>query len=748
MLLIKEGGEVMRNLMIFIVVLVSLTLVAEVGITSTLPDSDNINVIGSAKIWQADTEQEQQFSEKKDTRNWDVLEEYELNDYLQSGRYMGVEYDSSVNSMNFVSDLPDLIEGAQLAVEMVPKWLQPGLTHKLSLMGNYYQQIIADIILETEDPYIDEVAFAIANVSAQYLSSEFCNPQLFTENAELIYQIAEELDYVEVIDYGSSSDEDYYSTTSYTKLTAEDQETEVEVPREIYYMYIVMPHITDEIPAYIDPALEENNYNHTSNITDPETGYLWRDFLYNHADEGYPLLSDMLNEVEYLWDQQTLDNTNAIGSINSWINSTLQFTSDSERPHQPVRIYRKHQGRCGEYADFTAAAARTALIPCTSILSYSGDHTWNEFWDEDWIQWEPVNNSINNPLVYENGWGKVFGSVFEIKSNGNLRSVTSKYSEGCAYIVLHVEDPAGNPVDGARVTLAVNQSGYTYDNFGFTDCNGEITFDVGESKSYAVRMDSNLGSDPEVSGEYYEVTTAAEDDQTYEVALTAPQTQAIASYTTVDVPDAPQDMYKILFDFDVEKQVITGGVIFNDLDNTGEIDRPVFYDPQPGGSVDFYMTDIVNYFSMAGGFDFETFNPIITSQGATTEFYTPTSDWWYNSLSNQLLKTPILVTGNVSLLQYNSANDQPPIPGEIVLQQNYPNPFNPSTTISYQAKNADRNLQIFNIKGQIVRSYHLTEPRGEIVWDGTDSEGNKVTSGLYFYKLQGNNKVRKMILIK
>jgi transglutaminase-like putative cysteine protease len=73
----------------------------------------------------------------------------------------------------------------------------------------------------------------------------------------------------------------------------------------------------------------------------------------------------------------------------------MSFTSNNERPHQPVRIITKHFGRCGEYADLTAAVARLALIPCTSIISISTDHTWNEFWDENWVAWEPVNGYID-----------------------------------------------------------------------------------------------------------------------------------------------------------------------------------------------------------------------------------------------------------------------------------------------------------------------------------------------------------------
>ncbi len=92
------------------------------------------------------------------------------------------------------------------------------------------------------------------------------------------------------------------------------------------------------------------------------------------------------------------------------------------------------------------------------------------------------------------------------------------------------------------------------------------------------------------------------------------------------------------------------------------------------------------------------------------------------------------------------------IPQETILQSAYPNPFNPTTTIKFSVKeNETAKLEIFNLKGQIVKSYtafstgnHLTE------WNGKDNSGNKVGSGDYLYKLKSESteQVRKMLLLK
>lgn len=69
----------------------------------------------------------------------------------------------------------------------------------------------------------------------------------------------------------------------------------------------------------------------------------------------------------------------------------------------------------------------------------------------------------------------------------------------------------------------------------------------------------------------------------------------------------------------------------------------------------------------------------------------------------------------------------------------YPNPFNPATTISYQlVDNARVALVVFDIRGRLIRTLVDGErPAGyhSVIWQGTDSAGRKVASGLYFYRM-------------
>jgi hypothetical protein len=85
---------------------------------------------------------------------------------------------------------------------------------------------------------------------------------------------------------------------------------------------------------------------------------------------------------------------------------------------------------------------------------------------------------------------------------------------------------------------------------------------------------------------------------------------------------------------------------------------------------------------------------------------------------------------------------------------NYPNPFKTETKISYVLHQAGLvNLEIYNVKGQKIKSLSMGEKKAglqSLSWDGRDSKGNPCASGVYFCKMQFNNKSvsKKLILMK
>ncbi len=99
------------------------------------------------------------------------------------------------------------------------------------------------------------------------------------------------------------------------------------------------------------------------------------------------------------------------------------------------------------------------------------------------------------------------------------------------------------------------------------------------------------------------------------------------------------------------------------------------------------------------------------------------------------------------------------IPIKTVLLPNYPNPFNPETWIPYDlAQDTNVTIKIYSLKGEIIRNLDLgflsagtyrTKTQAAY-WDGRNSDGEPVSSGVYFYTLQTPHmkSTRKMVIAK
>jgi hypothetical protein len=93
-------------------------------------------------------------------------------------------------------------------------------------------------------------------------------------------------------------------------------------------------------------------------------------------------------------------------------------------------------------------------------------------------------------------------------------------------------------------------------------------------------------------------------------------------------------------------------------------------------------------------------------------------------------------------------------PGTFALEQNYPNPFNPSTSIKYSVNNVQKiDISVYNLLGQKVATLYngmQTSGMHRVVWNGMNEVGARVSTGMYFYRIQGEKMAitKKMILIK
>ncbi|NWF51351.1 MAG: T9SS type A sorting domain-containing protein [Ignavibacteriaceae bacterium] len=166
---------------------------------------------------------------------------------------------------------------------------------------------------------------------------------------------------------------------------------------------------------------------------------------------------------------------------------------------------------------------------------------------------------------------------------------------------------------------------------------------------------------------------------------------------------------------------------------------------------------------------------IIGNFGVSTNSINPNfskTGWWYDYFSGDSLNVldtqqPIVLEPGEFFI-YSTVKLPTPEAGllvsaepidaglisEFYLEQNYPNPFNPSTEIVFKvAEPGIVNIKIYDVLGREVKTL-LNDFRNNgiysVVWDGDNNFGERVSSGVYFYRMEAGSYVetKKMMLMK
>ncbi|MCK4679820.1 right-handed parallel beta-helix repeat-containing protein, partial [bacterium] len=115
-----------------------------------------------------------------------------------------------------------------------------------------------------------------------------------------------------------------------------------------------------------------------------------------------------------------------------------------------------------------------------------------------------------------------------------------------------------------------------------------------------------------------------------------------------------------------------------------------------------------------------------------------------------LLGPPESGTGGRDLIEHEE-----PVPSMFRLGHSSPNPFNPVTSVDYDipAGGGSVDIAVFDVAGRRIAtlySGHHDPGTHRVTWDGRDSRGRSVASGIYFVRLDARefSASRKMVLLK
>ena len=101
-----------------------------------------------------------------------------------------------------------------------------------------------------------------------------------------------------------------------------------------------------------------------------------------------------------------------------------------------------------------------------------------------------------------------------------------------------------------------------------------------------------------------------------------------------------------------------------------------------------------------------------------------------------------------------TAVDHVHVPTVAAIVSVYPNPFNPSTTIRFATSGArEVRIAIYDLRGRMISPLiagTLDAGSHEAVWQGRDSSGRNIPSGMYFCRLVSGNttQIRKLVLVR
>ena len=664
---------------------------------------------------------------------WTLIDCQTYHRLIPAGERLAVKFDSATESL-LDTLLPErLTDPARRAVSVAPTWLQDDLADNFRRLSPVTQDVYANLILNCPDKrYYDELCFQVAHLAPEAFMS--LRSELLVDNVQLAYQIDPELQYVEIVDYGDPlQGGDYYSLTRYRAIV-NGETTLVEIPRDIYYWWIIMPKGTDEQPTYV--------YD-----------YFWREYLYYCCDSGYPLLREKLANTQVVWNGERAwwagngapfyDTLPAVAVVGRWVSWTMPDAAQGNRPIQPNQIAHEHNGNCGEVQDLLWAAARTALIPCGGVCDINEDHVWCEiWWQGEFHPWQvdlgggPVN--IRNPgIAYDRkyGGGKSVSGVWDWRNDGRQRSVVGTYSDVCT-LTVEVRDSTRRLLDGALVRISSEDwyGGMADCFYGVTDRTGRYTTTLGDWQNYQLQIVSPLGTHQ--GGRIIDSADCVPGTHFFYACTLA---HALDSLSVELDSGPPLNRYRLDVTYDASHEALYGHDCYNaNGSNT-------YAWVQAPGAIDFFLTDQPGFDRYLAGESFAAFANDENTGTANHSLVLSRTGNHYAVLSNEeQANLTAFVDVTVKLYERSAgiALDRGRRAGDDRQVTAFPNPFSDKVSIRLPpvTDRFERTVGIYDPTGRLVRTFQRPHsPRSAhcpLVWDGTDQSGRKVAPGVYFCQVR------------
>ncbi|MEA3496356.1 MAG: T9SS type A sorting domain-containing protein, partial [Bacteroidota bacterium] len=689
------------------------------------------------------------------------------NAILFPGEYSAFEINPSTQNIKFIKPDYGFDSDCNQAIERSPDWLRDDLIRQFRKLTKYYlDDDYASLINNADDNIVDEVAFQVAFLSYESLKDSRFRQQkeMLVENAQFIYDIVDSLKYVRLKEYGSFSTGDYYTTTEYRIVINPGDTVWKEIPKDIYYWYVVHPKLHDE------GVYQKSNNSSTQQKT---YGYFWRNYIWNNPNKNYdytfvnktgpqgtintiqrfgeiiqkPEVLWERNETYYIFNRQYKNSDNALNVIGNWASRAIPVDAVLPRTVQPNQALFENNGNCGEDTYLLSATSRTALVPFLYTGSSGEDHVWGMIWDEDWYHYEFFRGGLE-----KSGWGftsTLKGGTYE--SSGWTMSIVEGYRpDGASFVQtnyytdistlkINVVDKNGLPIDGAKVMFWCKPGpyynpGWQKSAFQWTNHLGSVEIEIGDKKEYGIQVyHHNYGTIPSTTTLYPVISPKAMKDKKYEET---------ATFDNAEMP-----LLKISDNYYLPKSSDIGiSINFNAEEilvgtNNRDVQNSQFaYKLEDKGAVSFFLCDENNYDKFINGENFESFQYKKHIVSGKMVLPLPNNDKWYFVFSNQEATT------NYEYLEASCelVSNPTKLSTQDILSSSfkvYPNPAN--KTIFIESEIAIRKACILDITGKKVIEKTFSQNKNTI-------QIEKLESGFYFVQVfdENNNCIRTDRILK
>jgi len=204
----------------------------------------------------------------------------ELNTLVGPGQYAAVQVDWAAATSSQIDPSTSLSTAAEQAVTAAPAWIRGPLRLRLGMLTTELQDELAALINNPADPRIvDEVAFSIANTQEADMALADFDSSVFTENALALYEYDALLPYAELIDTGSAGDDDFHTTVRHHYVDDLGAAATTDLPRDIYYWWVVHPKLDFEDLVPVDPT--------TGQPAAAPTGVHWRRYVMESSTQSF-----------------------------------------------------------------------------------------------------------------------------------------------------------------------------------------------------------------------------------------------------------------------------------------------------------------------------------------------------------------------------------------------------------------------------------------------------------------------------